>query len=516
MSQTKTPSPLMFNVETANLLPKNVAGIGTDPEITKASDENLQATERLVKSLEERYANPNYFKVASGFLKPQLGGFFASLGSASEALGEGIEQQRAIAPTIEKMRADIATQRVGLSQKTSADRLLQEAIKKPGGLTSEDVAKIEKLDPDTGKIAQQKFTNQSSSFNDMLKAWSEGATYTQLVKDYGQSFVDRFYPALQQYVPGKGSGTVPAAGTNKPTTPNANASASTTPLDGTKVAGAPEIPQAEPEVPKNRPLGVPENMLANVTKAQDIAALNIGIEQRAKAAQEISERYRVQSETSIPVFETTKALYTLASPNFMKPAFAVFEKGDPLGVIGTALEAQNVSAVLQKMREQIVNARMNSSDTKAAMSNLNVMESVLSELQTKMQNNVVNPTDIRTLFEAKSVPGMKNTQDAFLRRTADIGSTALSRYEQRTVLNQFLKRPTADINDWEDSPEYKALRKHIESRSKNLLTSEASNELPRFMKQGLDDSFRYSTQRPTSSGKRLSTADLRRLANERP
>ena len=70
MSQTKTPSPLMFNVETANLLPKNVAGIGTDPEITKASDENLQATERLVKSLEERYANPNYFKVASGFLKP--------------------------------------------------------------------------------------------------------------------------------------------------------------------------------------------------------------------------------------------------------------------------------------------------------------------------------------------------------------------------------------------------------------------------------------------------------------
>jgi len=37
-------SPLMYNVETANLLPKNVAGIGTDPDITKASDKNLQAT----------------------------------------------------------------------------------------------------------------------------------------------------------------------------------------------------------------------------------------------------------------------------------------------------------------------------------------------------------------------------------------------------------------------------------------------------------------------------------------
>ena len=514
MSQTKTPSPLMYNVETANLLPKNVAGIGTDPDITKASDENLQATERLVKSLEERYANPNYFKVASGFLKPQLGGFFASLGSASEALGEGIEQQRAIAPTIEKMRADIASQRVGLSQKTSADRILQEAIKKPGGLTSEDVARIEKLDSETGKIAQQKFSNQSSTFNDMLKAWSEGATYTQLVKDYGQGFVDRFYPALQQYVPGKGSGTVPAAGTNKP--PSASAGASTTTLDGTKVAGAPEAPQAESEVPKNRPLGVPESMMANVTKAQDIAALNLGIEQRAKSAQEIGERYRIQSETSIPVFETTKALYTLASPNYMKPAFAIFEKGDPMGMLGTALEKQNVSQVLADMRTQITNSRMNSSDTKAAMTNLNAMESVLSDSQTKMQNNVVNPTDIRTLFEAKSVPGMKNTQDAFLRRTADIGATALSRYEQRTVLNQFLKRPTADINEWEDSPEYKALRKHIESRSKNLLTNEASNELPLFMKKGLDDSYRHAAERAASSGRRLSTADLRRLANQRP
>lgn len=507
-------SPLMYNVETANLLPKNVAGIGTDPEITKASDENLQATERLVKSLEERYANPNYFKVASGFLKPQLGGFFASLGSASEALGEGIEQQRAIAPTIEKMRADIASQRVGLSQKTAADRRLQEAIKKPGGLTSEDVALIEKLDVDTGKIAQQKFTNQSSTFNDMLKAWSEGASYTQLVKDYGQTFVDRFYPALQQYVPGKGSGTVPAAGTNKP--PSASAGASTTTLDGTKVAGAPEAPQAEPEAPKNRPLGVPENMLANVTKAQDIAALNSQIEQRVKSANDLNERYRVQAETSIPVFETAKSLYTLASPNFMKPAFAVFEKGDPLGILGTALEAQNVSAVLQKMRDQITNSRMNSSDTKAAMSNLNVMESVLSDLQTKMQNNVVNPTDIRTMFEAKSVPGMKSTQDAFLRRTADIGATALSRYEQKNVLNQFLKRPTADINDWEESPEYKGLRKHVENRSKNLLTTEASHELPNFMKKGLEDSYRHAAERAASSGRRLSTADLRRLANERP
>jgi hypothetical protein len=48
------------------------------------------------------------------------------------------------------------------------------------------------------------------------------------------------------------------------------------------------------------------------------------------------------------------------------------------------------------------------------------------------------------------------------------------------------------------------------------LTNEASNELPLFMKKGLDDSYRHAAERAASSGRRLSTADLRRLANERP
>jgi hypothetical protein len=507
----KPTVPMMYNVETGNLLPKNVTGIGTDPDITKAYDENTQATEKLIKSLEERYANPNWFKVASGFLKPQLGGFFASLGSAGEALSENVEQQRAVAPTIEKMRADLATQRVGLSQKTSADRELQVAIKKPGGITGEDVARIAKLDPETGKIAQEKFTNQSSTFNDMLKAYAEGASYTTLVKDYGQTFVDRYFPTLQKFVPGKGAGPTPAGGTN-PVAPIAGQTSNQQDLS------VPQIPKELPISDKTttRPLGVPDSMMANVTKGQDIAALNSQIDQRVKSANEINERYRVQSETSIPIFETTKSLYTLASPSFMKPAFAIFEKGDPMGILGTALEKQNVSSVLADMRTQITNSRMNASDTKSAMTNLNAMESVLSDLQTKMQNNVVNPTDIRTLFEAKSVPGMKNTQDAFLRRIADIGATALSRYEQKNVLNQFLKRSNSDINDWEESPEYKGFRKHIENRSKNLLTNEASNELPNFMKKGLEDSYRHTTDRILSNKSRLSTADLRRIANERP
>jgi hypothetical protein len=93
--------------------------LATDPSRinpTGASQEDLTEYQRSldaqIKSLEDRYANPNYFKVAAGFLKPQLGGFFASLGSASEALGENVEQQRAAQLPIAQMRSQLAQSKI--------------------------------------------------------------------------------------------------------------------------------------------------------------------------------------------------------------------------------------------------------------------------------------------------------------------------------------------------------------------------------------------------------------------
>jgi len=68
-----------------------------------------ESIETGMKSLQERYAQPNWFKVSAGFLKPQLGGFGASLGSAFEALGENQEQQRALEVPLFKMRTELAT-----------------------------------------------------------------------------------------------------------------------------------------------------------------------------------------------------------------------------------------------------------------------------------------------------------------------------------------------------------------------------------------------------------------------
>jgi len=84
------------------------------------SDTDLQtlkdAQQDILKGLENRYAQPNWFKIAAGFAKPQLGGFMASLGSASEALGENVEQQRASAIPIAQMKSQIAQSNLLLSK----------------------------------------------------------------------------------------------------------------------------------------------------------------------------------------------------------------------------------------------------------------------------------------------------------------------------------------------------------------------------------------------------------------
>ena len=83
-----------------------------------------KSLEEQIKSLEDRYAQPNWWKVAAGFAKPQLGGFMASLGSASEALGENVEQQRSMGIPLAKMRTEMAVNSAILSKnKAVADEI---------------------------------------------------------------------------------------------------------------------------------------------------------------------------------------------------------------------------------------------------------------------------------------------------------------------------------------------------------------------------------------------------------
>ena len=130
--------------------------LATDPSKINpagASQEDLseyqKSLDAQIKALEQRYANPNYFKVAAGFLKPQLGGFFASLGSASDALGESVNQQRAAELPIAQMRTQLAQSKILTGQnKTQSDEF--EAYRASGQpMTPQIAERLISLNPDS-------------------------------------------------------------------------------------------------------------------------------------------------------------------------------------------------------------------------------------------------------------------------------------------------------------------------------------------------------------------------------
>ena len=114
---------------------------GLTPENLAKYEEALKAS---MDALQARYANPNWFNVAAGFLKPQLGGFAASLGSAGAALGDWQEKQRANELPVAQMRAQLGLVGMQQQQMNAAEALFNEH---KGKMTPAIYAQIKKLNP---------------------------------------------------------------------------------------------------------------------------------------------------------------------------------------------------------------------------------------------------------------------------------------------------------------------------------------------------------------------------------
>jgi hypothetical protein len=108
-----------------------------------------QTLEDQIQALKQRYAQPNWFKVAAGFAKPQLGGFLASLGSASEALAENVEQQRAQELPIAQMKLQVQQANMMLGQKQKQNEIFQQWKSSGKPMDATTYSRIMSLGPDT-------------------------------------------------------------------------------------------------------------------------------------------------------------------------------------------------------------------------------------------------------------------------------------------------------------------------------------------------------------------------------
>lgn len=109
----------------------NLSGLSSLKDLNPAQvpEEDINkwqiATEKGMKALEERYATPNWFKVGAGFAKPQLGGFTASLGSAMDAMGDTVEQQRENMIPVTQMKQELELSKIFINQKKKQNEIFQ-------------------------------------------------------------------------------------------------------------------------------------------------------------------------------------------------------------------------------------------------------------------------------------------------------------------------------------------------------------------------------------------------------
>lgn len=509
MADEKTmTSPLntvMFNVPQIDLKKINPSEIATDPKLQEEYKRALEARDKYTTELEQRYQQPNWFKVAAGFAKPQLGGFLASLGSASQALGDWQEQARAIAPTVAQMRAETAMGQIALQQGLKAADIA-EAARTQGRLpTGVEAGRVAGLTGGPSAVAKAGQEIQSAQIADFIRAVSEGKDIVRLRADFGPDFVDKNLPAILN-IPG----IKPPPGYLGVQTPGG------APAPVPAPAGAPAAPAAGEAAPATTATGriqIPGLDVNSMTEGQYLKALNDYNTLKQERYSGLTKEIGDQARGGQKVYETAQQIHDVASSPVLAPIFAQFEKGNPAGIIGMMLERQGLSSTLAGMRDYVKTARLGAKEKQDALTKLNQLESMMGSLQTEMQNAVINPTNERTMAEFQSLPNLRNTQDAFLRSIRYIANEGLTKYENQFALQRAHKTPQFDPNYWTVSPEYSSTIHNSSKRREAITKNPATQDRPDFMRGSIDEAA-FKGEKRESSKKRPTAAELRKQAGK--
>ena len=502
-----SPLSMLSNAEITGKKPENLVGLNEE-DIQKYRD----AQQGFIKSLEDRYQQPNLFKIAAGFAKPQLGGFVASLGSAMDEYGNQVEKQRDIQLPLYKAKSELAAYEMGLKQKGKAAKNIESAKVENRVLTPPESMETTALEEGASKGAAAGQSTEASQASQMMQAIASGRDYASLVNDFGQKFVDAnmesFLKAHPNIIPP--AGMPPAKPPAKlPDAGSVGTSAAPATVDNTGVTTAPV--QTPAAVQTSTIPGVPASITGGLTNKQGIESTNAQIQQRLERVKELNASLGTQATLAAPIFESATTLYQAASKPSLAKAFATFERGGILGFLGKATEDQQYSSVLAGMRDQILHQRFGSNEEKdRALSDLQAFQNALGTFNTALISSFPNPTDARTAIESMAVPNAKNTQDSFLRGIARFGSDALSKHEVKSAYDKYLQSPNADVNNWENSDHYKKTLENAQKRSSELVNNPASQSLPLFMKNGLKGAYSYepdaSDKKGDTSGKKSETA----------
>lgn len=492
-----SPLDMLKTEEILGKKPQNLYGLEKED-----TDKYREAQQGFIKSLEERYAQPNLFSVAAGFAKPQLGGFLASLGSASQSLGEQQEKQRDIQLPLYKARSELAAYEMGLKQKGKAAGTAERIVRENRTATPTETMDITSFTEGPTKGAEAGSSAQRSQAEQLRSAILSATSFAEIMSKLGNQFTEQQVGDFLRNNPS----IIPPADTpsnllNKPDVAKPAA----------PVAAADQTKPPE-KTPEKTPAGrqpIPGINVDALTEDQYRAQLSEYNTARQEKYVGLTKEVNQQAQSGRKVYETAQQIHDVASDPLLVKIFAQFEKGNPAGIIGQMLESQSLSTTLADMRKYATSGRLGGGD---ALTKLNQLQTLMGNLQTEMQNAVINPTDERTKSEFASLPNLKGSQDAFLRSMRYIANEGLNKYENQFALERASKTPQFDPNYWTITPAYKDAIHEANKRREAIVRTPATQDRPAFMRGSIDDAaYKGETK---SDKKRMTAKELREQANK--
>lgn len=440
MAEPTTKSPLMYDVKTPDFSKLNLAGVGESEPITGAYEEALKQRKALADSLEARYAQPNLFKIAAGFLKPQLGGFGASLGSASEAMGENVEQQRAIQPTIAQMRAEIAAQEVPLNQQYEQQREFKEYIKNKEHDTQK-LAKIKNLAPDSSVAKAIDSQIQAESTIAGTKSTQTGTQVTGQKAVAENPFIVLSDPMFKGTVaepkPDQVAGYIAKLDAARPKD-----------IDPAQWAGM-SVSAKQEEVAR---------YAAKQTES--------GMDEEGKSA--------FVARNADNLLNDLTYLRALAVDPRLAPMFSLFKNGDAIGMLRSFLDKNpgNAQAAVEGLTAAAMESLKNAdADTRAKADRF---IKGIAKLEVNLRGSNVNPTDALQQLNSMQSPNLANSQSGFVGILDQMGLQAkhdLDRHDLRIESKVPARRMLT-------SPEARALENRYRDEAADLARSDALNAKP--------------------------------------
>jgi hypothetical protein len=365
------------------------------------NEEDLQkirdVTDEGIKALEHRYDNPNWFKVAAGFAKPQLGGFLASLGSAAEAMGENVEQQRENILPVTNLKI----------QRELSNALLGQKIKQ----------------------------------KDMFKAWQDSGmpmdekTYTAIAALGNDTEIAKAAKQFWEQAQGRVSTTGKAEelASNFPRLDSAfkafiDASANPT-ADPAQVKSASDAYYKNLDASRPPQIDVSTWNGMSRTDKQDAIAKYVQTQQKVGMTEE--EKFKNAHDSAIPRLQTMETIRDLALGKGLKEASVKDENGkmvtlngqqqmqkllgmfggdNPFEVVAKAAADGKLGDMFKNLDTYVRQGLM----TPEARAKFEEMAKLLAANQVQLRNGAINPTDAYTQLQQASQPGIYNSQQALI------------------------------------------------------------------------------------------------------